>query len=97
MIRTIPKTGGVPRTSEEYIPMYRTVASCNFTSQIAATSLIALQYNILSVTKRFTAYETMGNLFEAVSKDSLEQSVTDHIRGVLQEMVIAIVTLRIER
>lgn len=52
--------------------MYRTVASCNFASQIAATSLIALQYNILSVTKRFTAYETMGNLFEAVSKDSLD-------------------------
>lgn len=77
--------------------MYRTVASCNFASQIAATSLIALQYNILSVTKRFTAYETMGNLFEAVSKDSLEQSVTDHIRGVLQEMVIAIITLQIER
>jgi len=35
----------------------------NFASQIAATSLIALQYNILSVTKRFTAYETMGILF----------------------------------
>ncbi len=65
---TIPKPGGVPRTSEEYISMYRTVASCNFALQIAATSLIALQYNILSVTKRFTAYKTMGNSLKLCPK-----------------------------
>lgn len=65
----------------------------NFASQIAATSLTALQYNILSVAKRFTAYETMGKLFEQVSKNSLELSVTDRIWGGLQEVVIAIVTL----
>ena len=65
----------------------------NFASQIAATSLTALQYNILSVAKRFTAYETMGKLFEAVSKDSLELSITDRIWGALQEVVIAIATL----
>ena len=48
--------------------MYRTVASCNFALQIAATSLIALQYNILSVTKRFTAYKTMGNSLKLCPK-----------------------------
>lgn len=35
----------------------------------------------------------MGKLFEAVSKDSLEPSITDRIWGVLQEVVIAIATL----
>lgn len=51
----------------------------NFASQIAATSLTALQYNILSVVKRFRAYETMGKLFEVASKDSLELSITEKI------------------
>ena len=53
----------------------------NFASQIASTSLVALQYNILSVVKRFTAYETMGKLFQDITKDSLELSVTDRIWG----------------
>lgn len=65
----------------------------NFASQIAATSLTALQYNILSVAKRFTAYETIGKLFEAVSKDFLEFSITDRIWEAIQEVVIAITTL----
>lgn len=65
----------------------------NFASQIAATSLTALQYNILSVVKRFAAYETMGKLFETASKDSLELSITERIWGVLQELVIAIADL----
>ena len=65
----------------------------NFASQIASTSLVALQYNILSVVKRFTAYETMGKLFQDITKDSLELSVTDRIWGALQEIVIAIANL----
>lgn len=65
----------------------------NFASQIAATSLTALQYNILSLVKRFAAYETMGKLFENVSKESLELSVTERIWGALQEVVIAIANL----
>lgn len=44
----------------------------NFVSQIAVTSLTALQYNILSIVKRFAVYETMGKLFKKASKDSLE-------------------------
>lgn len=55
--------------------------------------LVALQYNILSVVKRFTAYETMGKLIEDITKDSLELSVTDRIWGALQEIVIAIANL----
>ena len=65
----------------------------NFASQIAATSLTALQYNILSVVKRFEAYETMGKLFENASKDSLELSITERLWGALQEIVIAIASL----
>ena len=65
----------------------------HFTAQIAATSLAALQYNILSVTKSFIAYETMGELLEAVFKDSLELFIADRIWGALQKLAIAIATL----
>lgn len=65
----------------------------NFASQIAATSLTALQYNILSFVKRFAAYETMGKLFETAAKDSLELSITERIWGVLQELIIVMADL----
>ena len=65
----------------------------NFASQIAATSITALQYNILSIVKRFAAYETIGKLFNYVAKDSLELSITERIWGSLQEVVIAIANI----
>ena len=43
--------------------------------------------------KRFAAYETMGKLFEKVSKDSLELSIIERIWGTLQELIIAIANL----
>ena len=57
------------------------------------TSLTVLQYNILSLVKRFPAYETMGKLFEDVTKDSLELSVVERMWGVMQELVIAVAEL----
>lgn len=53
--------------------------SDNFSAQIASTSLVALQYNVLSVVKRFTAYETIGRLFRAVNQDSLEITISERI------------------
>lgn len=39
------------------------------------------------------AYKTIGKLFEATSKDSLEQTITERIWGALQEVIIAIANL----
>lgn len=39
------------------------------------------------------AYETIGKLFEATSRDSLELSITERIWGALQEVIIAIANL----
>lgn len=61
----------------------------NFSAQIASTSLVALQYNVLSVVKRFTAYETIGGLFRAANQDSLEITVSERIWGVILELVAA--------
>ena len=65
--------------------------SNNFSVQIASASLVALQYNVLSVVKRFTAYETIGGLFRAVNQDSLEITVSERIWGAVFELVAAII------
>ena len=42
-----------------------------FTSQIAAATLCCMQYNILSVAKRFSDYETIGGLFRDISRETV--------------------------
>ncbi len=53
--------------------------SANFAAQIASTSLVAIQYNILSAVKRFTDYETIGELFRQVNLDSQELTISERI------------------
>ena len=67
--------------------------STNFASQIADTTLCAIRYNILSVAKRFSDYETVGELFRAVSEETRQLSVAQQIWGILQTLVNAIVEL----
>ena len=64
--------------------------SSNFAAQIASTSLVALQYNVLSVVKRFEAYETIGELFREATQDSLEITISERIWGAILELVAAI-------
>lgn len=65
----------------------------DFAEQIAHTSIAVLQYNILSVVKRFRAYETIGGLFKEVTKDSLELTIAERIWQVIIDTVIAIANL----
>lgn len=64
--------------------------SANFAAQIASTSLVALQYNILSAVKRFMDYETIGELFRQVTRDSHELTVSERIWLAILEFVAAI-------
>lgn len=64
--------------------------SNNFAAQIASTSLVALQYNVLSIVKRFAAYETIGELFRSANQDSLEITISERIWGAILELVAAI-------
>ena len=65
--------------------------SNNFAAQIASTSLVALQYNILSVVKRFMDYETIGELFRQAGQDSHELTISQRIWQAILELV-AIIT-----
>ena len=64
--------------------------SQNFAAQIATTSITALQYNILSLAKRFSSYETIGGVFRDVQRKTIELSVTDRIWGIILELVTII-------
>lgn len=64
--------------------------SANFAAQIASTSLVALQYNILSAVKRFMDYETIGELFRQVAQDSHELTISERIWQAVLEFVTAI-------
>lgn len=62
----------------------------DFASQIACTSITALQYNLLSTALRFSDYETLGGLFRDAVQNSTELSVTDRIWDAILEIVYAI-------
>jgi hypothetical protein len=84
--------GGGFKESKGLLGLCKCQAS-NFASPIAATSMVVLLYNTLSLVKRFTAYETIGKLFEDATKKSQELTVTQRIWEALQEIVIIITNL----
>ncbi len=61
--------------------------SQDFDAQIAATTLCMIQYNLLSVAKRFSDYETLGELFRATQKDSLQITISEKIWMIIIELV----------
>lgn len=64
--------------------------STSLAPQITAATLCYIQYNILSVARRFNDYETIGGLFREISKECVQFSVAQQIWGMLQELVTAI-------
>ena len=60
--------------------------SRNFTAQIAHTTIAFLQYNALSVSRRFSEYETVGGLFRDACDDAIEISVCERIWQIICEV-----------
>jgi hypothetical protein len=59
----------------------------DFDAQIAATTLCMLQYNLLSVVKRFNDYETLGELFRVSQKDTLKLTISEQIWLIIIEFI----------
>lgn len=58
----------------------------DFDAQIPSTTLCRLQYNPLSVVKRFSDDETLGGLFRDAQKDSLKITITEQIWQIIIEI-----------
>lgn len=64
--------------------------SRNFNAQIAAMTITFIQYNILSIVKRYHSYETIGELFNCAVGGAVEFSVTEKIWEVLLKAIFAV-------
>lgn len=65
----------------------------DFSSQIAALSVVMIQYNLLAFVKRFEAYETIGGLFRQVSAQTLELTVAERVWLLIKELLTSISVL----
>jgi hypothetical protein len=61
--------------------------SRHFDAQIAATTLCMLQYNMLSVVKRFDGYESLGALFRQANADTVELTIKERILLIIKEIL----------
>jgi hypothetical protein len=61
--------------------------SRDFDAQIAATTIVLLQYNIFSIVKRFDCYETFGALFRQAKTETREITIKEHIWLIIKELL----------
>jgi len=73
------------KESKQYLGLGKCQAQ-DFDAQIAATTLCMLQYNLLSVVKRFNDYETLGELFREAQKNTLKITLAEQIWLIITEI-----------
>ena len=62
--------------------------SRHFAAQIAHVSITCLQYNFLSVAKRFSDYETIGELFRGTKADAMEVTIAERILEFIVDIAV---------
>jgi Transposase DDE domain len=67
--------------------------SQDFDAQIAAITISMLQYNILSVAKRFSDYETLGLLFRSANAEIIELTIAERIWLIIIEIIAELAEL----
>lgn len=92
-IRTVYQTYAIRWSIEVFFKeakQYFQLAKCqsrDFDAQIADTSICMIQYNIFSLAKRFSNYETMGELFDNAKQFVMELTVCKRLWGFFLEFV----------
>ena len=66
------------KESEQYQGLGK-CQSQDFDAQIVDTAISVIQYNILSLTKRLSDYETIGGLFREISAETLQLTIAEKI------------------
>jgi hypothetical protein len=73
------------KESKQYLGLGKN-QSQDFDAQIAHISINILQYNVLSLAKRFTQYETMGELFRGTKAESIEMTIAERIWQIISDI-----------
>lgn len=66
------------KESKQYLGLGK-CQSQDFDAQIASATICMIQYNLLSVAKRFTYYESLGELFRNTNAETIQLTVAEHI------------------
>lgn len=66
------------KESKQYLGLGK-CQSQDFDAQIAHTTICMIQYNLLSVAKRFTHYESLGELFRNTNAETIHLTVAEKI------------------
>ena len=74
------------KEAKQYLGLGKCQAQ-DFDAQIASTTLCMMQYNILSVIKRFHDYETIGELFRASHKNAIKLTLAEQIWLIIIEIM----------
>jgi len=74
------------KESKQYLGLGK-CQSQDFDAQIATTTICMIQYNILSVAKRFTDYESLGELFRKTNAETIQLTVAEKIWKLIIELL----------
>jgi hypothetical protein len=74
------------KESKQYLRLGK-CQSQDFDAQIAATTICMMQYNLLSVVKRFQSYETLGELFRQSTSETAELTINERIWLIITKIV----------
>lgn len=61
--------------------------SKSLNAQIASTTLVMIQYILLTIHHRLEAYETKGQLFDAIKEEYIQVRLNDRLWGLLYEIL----------
>ena len=64
--------------------------SQDFDAQLAHTTICMVQYNLLSVAKRFTDYESLGELFRNTNAETIQLTVAERLWQIIVEVLSAL-------
>jgi len=65
--------------------------STDFDAQVASISIAFTNYMVLSLTKRFESYETIGEMFRAFKDNMLEQKIMQRIWKLIADLLSSII------
>jgi hypothetical protein len=80
------------KESKQYLGLGK-CQSQDFDAQIAHTTICMVQYNLLSVAKRFTDYESLGELFRNTKAETIQLTVVERIWQIIIEILADIAEL----
>jgi hypothetical protein len=66
------------KESKQYLGLGK-CQSQDFDAQIASTTICMIQYNLLSVAKRFTDYESLGEMFRNTNAETIQLTLAKRI------------------